>query len=80
MRKHATIFGVVRCTGTSTKTNKPYDFTEIHFAYDDSNIIGQKCGCASIDTSALPYPVHPGDCVDMVFHYANGRCFIDAVL
>lgn len=80
MRKQVNIRGVAHRSGTSAKTGKPYAFTEVHFTYEDDYITGEKCANATVDQSAIPYPLVVGDNVDMVFHFANGRCFIDAVL
>lgn len=80
MRKTVKIHGVLHRSGTSAKTGKAYDFTEVHFAYPDEYITGEKCANSVVDQTLLPYPLAVGDNVDMVFHFANGRCFIDAVL
>lgn len=84
MRKFVTIVGVgERIHGTSSKTNKPYDFTPVAFQYDDNRFAGVKCATTNISADAFgSYAPRVGDSVEVVMRedYKTGRVFVDAVL
>ena len=82
MKKEITIVGVgQRMSGTSKKTGKPYDFTEISFTYEDEQTEGVKACCSLVDQSILEgYEISPGWVHDVVMHYNMGKVVVDAFL
>ena len=81
MRKTVNVCGVNHRKGTSAKTGKSYDFTELHFTYQDEYVTGLKCANAVADQSMVGNrEIMVGEDLDMVFHTFNGKVFVDAIL
>lgn len=81
MRKIVNVCGVNAMKGKSKKTGKEYDFVELHFTYQDGNVIGLKCANATVDRGIVgDRDIMVGEDLDMVFHTFNGRVYVDAVL
>ena len=71
-----------RRKGVSTKTNRPYDFQEIVFAFEDSRFKGLNAFTAPVngtDLDAVPN-FGEGVFVDLVYHSHAGRCYVDAII
>lgn len=83
MRTIAKVVGIgARKSGTSNKTNRPYDFTPFHLIYKDKNVEGAAAASPLVDQSILdsiPLP-KVGDEIDIVYHMANGNMTVDAIL
>lgn len=81
MRKIVNVCGVNAMKGISKKTGKDYDFVELHFTFQDSNVTGLKCANAIVDRSIVGNrDIMVGEDVDMVFHTHQNRVFVDAIL
>lgn len=82
MRKLVTVVGVgTRKSGLSKKTGAKYDFTEIAIAYPADGFTGEKCETVAFDSALIADRViAPGDILDLVFHQANFKTYIDAIL
>lgn len=82
MRKQVQILGVgSRKTGVSKRKGNAYDFLEVAIGYDCPGFSGLKCEVVGIDTDMLGgRPVAPGDTLDLIFHQANFKTYVDAVL
>ena len=81
MRKTVNVCGVNHVSGISKKTDKPYDFTEIHFTYQDDYVAGLKADHATVNQSMIGNrQILVGEDLDMVFHVYQNRVVVDAVL
>lgn len=82
MRKFVEVIGVgPRKSGVAKKSGAKYDFTEVSIAYEDDRFQGRKCETIAIDTSLIGgQSVAPGDVLDLVFHQANFKTYVDAIL
>lgn len=81
MRKVVNVCGVNHAKGVSKKTNNPYDFTEIHFTYQDDYVAGLKADNAIINQKMLgDREIMVGEDLDLVFHVYQNRVVVDAVL
>ena len=83
MRKNVKILGIGQSvSGTSAKTGKAYAFTPVSFAYHDDQFHGFKAETCNFDSNMILE--HGGikveDQLDIVFHYANFRPVVDAIL
>lgn len=71
-----------RMQGVSAKTNKPYDFQRIVFAFDDPYIEGINAFGANVpgvDIDALG-TAEIGTFVDLVYHSHNNQFYVDAII
>lgn len=82
MRKNVIVYGVgERKKGISKKSGKKYDFTEISIGYDVDGFAGNKCETVAFDVAVIgDRVIAPGDTLDLVFHQANFKTYIDAIL
>lgn len=58
-----------RMTGTSKKTNKPYDFQSVSFMYADKYTTGMAAGTTTLDGStldAIPGGIQIGNTYDAI--------------
>lgn len=49
------VIGKRHCSGTSKKTGKPFDFSEVYYICQQRNIEGQAGLSFTVDPSVLPY-------------------------
>lgn len=82
MRKQVQVLGVgSRMSGVSKKSGKPFDFTEVAISYECQGFTGCKCETVAIESDMLNgRSVAPGDTLDLIFHQANFKTYVDAVL
>lgn len=82
MRKMCTVVGVgQRKAGLSKKSGQKYDFTEIAISYLMDGFVGEKCETVAFDAAVIgDRVIGPGDTLDLVFHQANFKTYIDAIL
>lgn len=82
MRKNVNVIGVgQRKAGLGKKSGKKYDFTEFGIAYEDTGFTGMKCETVAIDAEIIgDRVIAPGDTLDLVFHQANFKTYVDAIL
>lgn len=84
MRTTITIKGVgSRKAGISSKTQKPYDFTPVHFTYDSPYVTGEAAACSSIDAGTLHgYEPRVGDVFEAFVRedYRTGRVYVDGFI
>lgn len=82
MRKIVNVIGVgQRKAGLGKKTGKKYDFTEISISYEADGFVGHKCETVSFDAGVIgDRVIAPGDQLDLVFHQANFKTYVDAIL
>lgn len=82
MRKNVHVIGVgQRKAGLAKKTGKKYDFTEISIGYEVDGVTGMRCETVAFDQAVIgDRVIAPGDILDLVFHQANFKTYIDAIL
>lgn len=82
MRKNVTVIGMgQRKAGVAKKTGKKYDFTEVAIGYEVDGFSGMKCETIAFDTDMIAEKnVAVGDVLDLVFHQANFKTYVDAIL
>lgn len=83
MRAKVKIVGMgKRLSGTSKKTNNPYDFIPLSFIYQDKFTEGYKAETVNVDGEYVDDHggIKVGDEVEFVFHVANNRTYVDAIL
>lgn len=82
MRKDVTVLGIgQRKSGISKKGGKKYDFTEVAIGYEVDGFAGMKCETIAFDTPMIAEKnVAVGDVLDLVFHQANFKTYVDAIL
>ena len=82
MRKNVTVIGIgQRKAGISKKGGKKYDFTEIAIGYETEGFSGMKCETIAFDTAIIADKnITVGDVLDLVFHQANFKTYVDAIL
>lgn len=82
MRKFVQVIGVgQRKAGLAKKSGKKYDFTEYGIAYEADGFHGMKCETVAIDTALIgDRVIAVGEVLDMVFHQANFKTYVDAIL
>lgn len=82
MRKIVTVVGVgQRKAGLGKKTGKKYDFTEIAISFDADGFTGQKCETVAFDSAVIgDRVIAPGDHLDLVFHQANFKTYVDCIV
>lgn len=73
MRKQITILGVgPRKSGTSKKTGRPYDMTDVSISYYDPNYNGDHAETIALSAEVLEHRIpQPGDVWDVEMYYAN---------
>lgn len=82
MRKLVQVIGVgQRKAGLGKKSGKKYDFTEFAIGYESDGFKGMKCETVAIDAGTIgDRVIAPGDTLDLVFHQANFKTYVDAIL
>ncbi len=82
MRQNVTVYGVgERKKGVGKRTGKAYDFTEVSIGYVSPEFNGYKCETVAIDAAVIgDRSIVPGDVLDVVFHSANYKTYVDAIL
>lgn len=82
MRKLVTVVGVgSRKAGISKKSGTKYDFTEVAISYPADGFTGEKCETVAFDSALLEgRNIAPGEILDLVFHQANFKTYIDAIV
>lgn len=82
MRKNVQVIGIgARKAGVAKKTGKKYDFTEIAIGYESEGFSGMKCETIAFDTAMIAEKnIAVGDVLDLVFHQANFKTYVDAIL
>ncbi len=82
MRQNVKIVGIGRRLAGTSKTGKAYDFLPVSFLYKDDFTTGYKAVTCNINgpivDSAGPLAVNKD--YDVVFHFMNNSCFVDAIL
>lgn len=88
MRSEIDIVGYSRKTGKSSKTGKEYDFVVLSFLVEDRFTIGHKALTATCDFEVVSRVITEDHLdvlrhgqfvsVNCVYHFQNGRVFIDA--
>lgn len=81
MRKQITILGVgPRKSGTSKKTGKPYDMTDISISYFDPNWNGDHAETIAVGAEVLEGRIpQPGDVWDAEIFQMNFRTHIACI-
>lgn len=82
MRKEFTVVGVgKRKAGVGKKSGKSYDFTEISVIYADDDVVGSKAETVAIDAVVIgSRQIAVGDVLDVVYHNAQFKTYVDAIL
>lgn len=82
MRKFVEVIGVgQRKAGIGKKSGAKYDFTEFAIAYEADGFAGKKCETVAIDANIIgDRVIAPGEVLDLVFHQANFKTYVDAIL
>lgn len=82
MRKDVTVLGIgQRKAGISKKGGKKYDFTEVAIGYEADGFAGMKCETIAFDTAMIAEKnLTVGEVLDLVFHQANFKTYVDAIL
>lgn len=81
MRSNIKIVGIgQRRSGTSTKTNKGYDFTPISIVFTDGQTAGYRAETVNVNSADLPASLALDSVYDAVMHYSNNKLYIDAIL
>lgn len=81
MRAKIKLVGMKRVSGVSTKTNQPYDFTEVSFTYPVKNYTGIKAASAIVDADLIEgINLEVGKEFDAFFHEVKGKVYIDGLL
>lgn len=79
MKKQVTIVGIQHKTGTGSRTQKPYDFWLMHYAYEEDKCEGLCTGNMVIpDQEATALQVN--EVVTLYSHFYNGKEYFDAIL
>lgn len=71
-----------RLTGTSKKTNKPYDFQPVSFLYDDPYTTGFKAATANISGDMIDPlgGLHLDEEREIFYHTYNNSVVVDGIL
>ena len=82
MRKVVQVIGVgQRKQGLAKKSGKKYDFTEISIAYEADGVVGKKSETIAFDAAVIgDRLIAPGDTLDLVFHQANFKTYVDCIV
>ena len=81
MRKIVEVIGVGKRKAGLSKRGKKYDFTEFAISYEADGFAGRKAETIAIDAETLgDRVIAPGECLDLVFHQANFKTYVDAIL
>lgn len=81
MRKYVEVIGVGKRKNGVSKKGQKYDFTEVAIAYDADGFNGRKCETVAIDAATIgDRVIAPGEVLDLVFHQANFKTYVDAIL
>lgn len=79
MKRKITISGIGHKTGTS-RNKKSYDFYVVSGSYKDPDYTDGSAACElPIPDEYIPH-LSVGQTVDVVFHYYNGKNYVDAVI
>lgn len=81
MRKIVEVIGVGKRKQGLSKKGRKYDFTELSIAYEDENTVGRMAETIPFDTAIIgDRVITPGEVLDIVFHRANFKTYVDAIL
>lgn len=79
MKKQVQIVGISHITGVSNKTNKEYDFYQIHATYPDEKTEGLSVVSLVCPDCEVPM-IKVGEEVTIFTHFYNGKECLDAIL
>ena len=79
MKKNVTIVGIRHITGVSKKTDKAYDFYELHATYPDPDTEGFAVISLNCPDTEVPM-LKLGEEVTIFTHFYNGKEYLDAIL
>lgn len=81
MRSEFSIVGVGQRRSGTSQTGRAYDFTPVSFVFEDKQFQGVRAATVNVDAQSLNgYLPVIGEMVDVVYHYADNRLFVDAIL
>ena len=81
MRKIVEVIGVGKRKHGLSKMGRKYDFTEYAISYEADGFTGRKAETVAIDAATLgDRVIAPGEVIDLVFHQANFKTYVDAIL
>ena len=81
MRAQVKIVGVGQRRFGTAQSGRSYDFTPLSFVFEDKQFTGYRAATVNVDASSLSgYVPAVGDSYDMVFHFAENRLFVDAII
>lgn len=81
MRANIKIVGVGQRRYGTAQSGRSYDFTPLSFVFEDQQFTGYRAATVNVDAKSLGgYVPVVGDTYDTVFHFADNRMFIDAIL
>lgn len=81
MRANVKIVGVGQRRNGTSASGRSYDFTPLAFVFEDNQFQGYRAATVNVDAKSLSgYVPAVGDSYDMVFHFADNRLFVDAII
>lgn len=81
MRAKVKIVGVGQRRSGKSQSGRSYDFTPLSFVFEDKQFTGYRAATVNVDAQSLGcYVPAVGESYDFVFHFADNRIFVDAVI
>lgn len=81
MRSKVKIVGVGQRRSGTSASGRSYDFTPLAFVFEDQQFTGYRAATVNVDAKSLSgYVPQVGESYDMVFHFADNRLFVDAII